>query len=124
MHWWSILGIDPKSDFLLFGYFGVEGLKNFIIQDDKKITKKAIRGIEKIERKDNKLTLVKLRFSVKNFRDLKDNEKLLLSETVQDLFHFTENFDRYKDQANQNMWMLNNPIQRDRHLRTFPNILL
>ena len=100
MHWWSILDIDPKSDFLLFSYFGVEWVKNFIIQYDKKIVEKVIRGIEMIERKDNKLTLLKLRFSVKNFCELKDNKKLLLSETAQDLFHFTENFDRYKNQAN------------------------
>ena len=73
-HWWSTLDIDLKSDFLLFDSFRVEGLKNFIIQDNKKIVEKVIKGIEKIERKDNKLTQVRLRFLVKNFRELKDNK--------------------------------------------------
>ena len=111
-HWWSILHIDPKRNSLLFDSFGVKGLKNFIIQDDKKIVEKVIKGIEKIERKDNKLTLIKLRFSVKNFCELKDNEKLSLSETAQDLSHFIENFGRYENQVNVNMWMLEGPTQK------------
>ena len=77
-HWGSILDINPRSDFLLYDSFWVEGLKDFIIEEDKKIVEKFIKGIEKIERKDKKLTLVKLRFSVKIFRELKDNEKLSL----------------------------------------------
>ena len=51
-------------------------------------------------RKDNKLILVKLKFSVKNFRELKDIEKLLLSETAQDFFHFIENFGEYENKNN------------------------
>ena len=90
-HWWSTLDIDLKSDFLLFDSFRVEGLKNFIIQDNKKIVEKVIKGIEKIERKDNKLTQVRLRFLVKNFRELKDNKKLSLFE----------NFARYESQTKQ-----------------------
>ena len=35
-HWWSILDIEPKRD-LFFYSFGIEGIKIFIIQDDKKI---------------------------------------------------------------------------------------
>ena len=30
-HWWSILDIDGKKDFLLFDSFGIRGLKNFIV---------------------------------------------------------------------------------------------
>ena len=124
-HWGSILDINPTRDVLLYDSFWVEGLKDFIIEEDKKIVEKFIKGIEKIERKDKKLTLVKLRFSAKIFRELKDNEKLSLSETAQDLFHFIENFGRYQNQANINMWILKDSILKiDRHLWTFPNILL
>ena len=111
-HWWSILDIDPKSEFLLFDFLGVEELKNFIIQGNKKIVEKAIKGTEKIEGKDKKLTLAKLRCSMKTFRVLKDNERLSLSETAQDIFHFIENFGRYKNQANVNMWILEDSIQK------------
>ena len=42
-HWWNILEISPVSDFLLLDTFGIEGLKKFIIQDDKKIVQKVIK---------------------------------------------------------------------------------
>ena len=38
-HWWSILDIEPKKDFLFYS-FGYVGLKNFIIKDDKKTVQK------------------------------------------------------------------------------------
>ena len=37
IHWWSILDIEPKNDIFFFDSFGIEGLKHFIIQDDKKL---------------------------------------------------------------------------------------
>ena len=67
-----------------------------------------------MDRKDNKLTLAKLKFSVKNFWELKGIEKLLLSETAQD-FHFVDNFGKYKNQKNINMWVLDDPIQKTRN---------
>ena len=38
-HWWSILDTAPKKDLFFFDSFGVKGLKNFIITDDKKTIK-------------------------------------------------------------------------------------
>ena len=43
---------------------------------------------------------------MKNFRGLKDIEKLSLLETAQDLFHFVENFGECENQKNINIWML------------------
>ena len=37
--WWSILDLYPKKEFFLFYSFGLKGLKNFIIKDDRKIIK-------------------------------------------------------------------------------------
>ena len=39
-HWWSILDIEPKTDIFFFDSFGIDGLKHFIVQDDKKIIKR------------------------------------------------------------------------------------
>ena len=47
VHWWSILDIEPKNDIFFFDSFGIEGLKHFIIQDDKKIVEEILLGIEK-----------------------------------------------------------------------------
>ena len=46
-HWWSILDIKPKTHNLFFDSFGVDGLKNFIIQDDKKVIEKILFGTER-----------------------------------------------------------------------------
>ena len=37
VHWWSILDIEPRTDIFFFNSFGFDGLKHFIIQDDKPI---------------------------------------------------------------------------------------
>ena len=39
-HWWSILNIEPKPDIFFFDSFGIDGLKQFVIQDDRKIIEK------------------------------------------------------------------------------------
>ena len=36
-HWWSILDIHPKTEIFFFDSFGIEGIKNSINQDEKKI---------------------------------------------------------------------------------------
>ena len=41
-HWWSILDIEPRADIFFFDSYGIEGLKHFIIQDDKKIVDKIL----------------------------------------------------------------------------------
>ena len=37
VHLWSILNIEPKTDIFFFNSFGLDGLKHFIVQDDKPI---------------------------------------------------------------------------------------
>ena len=55
-HWWSILDIEPRNDILLFDLFGLDGLKNFIIQDDKKTIHKILIRIEQMNKTDKRLT--------------------------------------------------------------------
>ena len=43
-HWWSVLDIEPKTDIFFFDSFGVNGLKSFIIQDNKKFIEKILFG--------------------------------------------------------------------------------
>ena len=40
VHQWSILNNEPRNDIFFFDSFGLDGLKHFIIQDDKKIVAK------------------------------------------------------------------------------------
>ena len=60
VHWWSILDIEPQTDIFFFDSYGIEGLKHFIIQDDKQIVDKILIGIENMHRTDDKVTLCKI----------------------------------------------------------------
>ena len=113
MHWWNIFDIEPKNEIFLFDSFGVEELKNFIIQDDGKIINKIITGIENIERIDNKLMLVKLKFSIKAFNKFSNEKIKRLSETAQDFFHFIKSFGKFNNLQNYvELWLLKDPIQK------------
>ena len=48
VHWWSILDIEPKQYIFFFNSFGLDGLKHFIMQDDKAIVEQVLLGIEKM----------------------------------------------------------------------------
>ena len=50
--------------YFFFDTFGIEGLKHFIIQGDKKIVEKILTGIEKMDRSDKKITLSKIKFNM------------------------------------------------------------
>ena len=69
----------------MFDSFGFEGFKEFVIQDDQTIINKIFYGVEKFDKKDNKITLVTLRFSIVEYRKLDNFYKL--SKTTDDLTH-------------------------------------
>ena len=96
-HWWSILDIEPRNDILLFDLFGLDGLKNFIIQDDKKTIDKILIGIEQMNKTDKKLT---------------KKEIDLISDTATDFFHFVQAFGiKLKLKNFVNIWMVEDRIQ-------------
>ena len=64
MHWWSILDIEPKDDIFFFDFFQIEDLKNFIIQDDRKVIEKILFGTQQMTRNDNKITPVNIKFNI------------------------------------------------------------
>ena len=70
-HWWSFLDLHPKKEIFLFDSFGFEGFKQFIMQNDRKLLNKILFGIEKFKKKDNKITLITLKFSMKAYEGIK-----------------------------------------------------
>ena len=46
-HWWSLLDIEPTTDIFFFISFRLDGLKHFIIQDDRMSSKKSYLGQKK-----------------------------------------------------------------------------
>ena len=65
-------------------------MKHFIINDDKKILGKVLKGLELADQKNNKLTLVKFKFLMNSYKNLAKNEIKKLLETAQDLFHLIQ----------------------------------
>ena len=69
----------------MFDSFSFKGFKEFVIQDDQKIINKIFHGVEKFDKKDNKITLVTLRTSILEYKKLKNFDKL--NKTTVDLLH-------------------------------------
>ena len=91
-HWWSILHIEPKTDIFFFNSFGLDGLKNLIVEDDRKIVEKILFGTEKMTRTDNKITLRKIQFNLNVCKNLSKKEFDSLSDTATNFFHFIQAF--------------------------------
>ena len=110
-HWWSILDIDGKNNFLLFDSFGIKGLKNFIVKDDEKILKNVLKRVENLKEDKIETNLVNVNFSINNYNKLSKDEKNSLSETANDFLHFTESFAQYENQKSVYLCLLEDPIQ-------------
>ena len=88
VHWWSILDIEPRNNIFLFESFGLDGLKHFIIQDDKPIVDKILPGVEQMNRSDQKITLCKIKFNLGACKDLTKKEVDSLSDTARNFLNF------------------------------------
>ena len=81
-HWWSFLDLHPRKEIFLFDSFG---FSKFIIDNDIKTLNKILFGIQKFKKKDQKITLISLKFSMKEYEKIKTGHQL--RETTQDLLH-------------------------------------
>ena len=77
-HWWIFLHFQVKKINLLFDSFDFQDFKEFAIKDDQKIINKICYGVEKFDKKDNKITLVTLIFNIPEYKKLKNFDKLLI----------------------------------------------
>ena len=110
-HSLSILNISLTSELLFFDSFWIAGLKN--LKDNKKIINKFLKGIEKRDRVDQKLTLQKMKFSMHCYKKLTNNVMLSLSETTRYFFYLLESFDKNENiEMFVNVWLLEDPIQK------------
>ena len=112
VHWWSILDIEPRTDIFFFDSYGLQGLKHFIIQDDKPIVDKILIGIVKMDRTDNKLTLCKIKFNLGACKHLTKDEIDSLSDTARNFFYFIQAFGiKLKLRGFVNTWMVEDRLQ-------------
>ena len=112
VHWWSILDIEPRTDIFFFDSYGLQGLKHFIIQDDKPFVDKILIGIVKMDRTDNKLTLCKIKFNLGACKHLTKDEIDSLSDTSRNFFYFIQAFGiKLKLRGFVNTWMVEDRLQ-------------
>ena len=91
-HWWSFLDLHNRKEIFLFDSFGFEGFKKFIIDNDKNVLNKILFGIKKFQKKDQKINLVSIKFSMKEYEKIKNEHRLRL--TTQDLLHLMYEYRR------------------------------
>ena len=109
---WSILDIELKTDLFFFDSFGLDGLKHFIVQDDKSIVEHILLGIGKMDRADNKITLCKIRFNLGAYATLSQDEVDFLSDKARNLFRFIQAFGiKLKLRNFVSIWMVEDRLQ-------------
>ena len=107
VHWWSILDIETRTDIFFFDSYELDGLKHFIIQDDKNIVDKILIGIEKMDRTDDKITLCKIKFNLGACKHLTEDEINSLSDTARNFFYFIQAFGiKLKLRSFVNIWIV------------------
>ena len=111
-HWWNILDIEPRTELFFFVSFGIDGLKHFIIQDDKTIVHKILLGIKQMDRTDQKITLCRIKFNLGACKDLTKEEIDSLSDTARNFVQFVQAFGiKLKLRSFVNIWMVEDKIQ-------------
>ena len=112
VHWWSIIDIEPRNDIFFFDSYGIEGLKHFIIQDDREIVDEILIGTEKMDRTDDKITLCKIKFNLGACKDLTEDEIISLSDTARNFFYLIQAFGiKLKLRIFVNIWMVEDRLQ-------------
>ena len=92
--------------------YGLDGLKHFIIQDDKAIIDEILVGIDKMDRTDNKITLCKIKFNLAACKELTEEKILSLSDTARQFFYFVQSFgNKLKLRSFVNILMVEDRLQ-------------
>ena len=73
----------------MFDSYGFIGLKEFIIDNDRKLIDKFFYGLEKINKKDKKINLTYIQFDLASYKNI---NKRQLTITGQDFFHTLNEF--------------------------------
>ena len=108
----AYLTLNLETKFIFFDSFGLDGLKHFIIQDDKKIMDKILIGIKQMNRTDQKITLCKIKLNLGACKELLKKEIDSLSDTARDFFYFVQAFGiKLKLRSFVNIWMVEDRIQ-------------
>ena len=79
-----------KKQIFLSNSFRFDCFKEFLLQDDKKTLNKILYGIKGLKKRDSKITVITLTFSMEEYKKIKTVNRL--SETTQDILHLINEF--------------------------------
>ena len=106
------MDIEPRADLIFFDTFGVDCLKSFIIQDNKKVAEKIFFATEQLMRTDNKITLVNIKFNLNACKSFSQKELDNLKDTARDFFYFVQSFgNKLKLRDFVNIWLVEDRTQ-------------
>ena len=108
-HWWSFLEIVSKDRIFLFDSYGFVGLKEFIIDNDRKTLDKFFYGLEKMNKKDKKINLTYVQFDLENYLYA---DKSKLTNTANDFFYTLFEFGRVHNEKIVDM--VDDPLQHEK----------
>ena len=86
---------------MLFDSFDFTGFKQFIVDDDKNKIDKMLFNLEKFNKKDTKVNLVSLTFSIEPYKKIKEKSLDNLTNTAKDFFHLLSEFGKLKKQKKE-----------------------
>ena len=107
-HWWSFLEISSKEQIFLSDSYGFIGLKEFIIDNDRKLIDRFFYGLDGINKKDKKVNLTYVQFDL---NALKNINKRQLTPTAQDFFHKLNEFAKVHKRQVVNVYMVDDCLQ-------------
>ena len=105
-HWWSFLEISSRKQILLFDSYGFIGLKEFIIDNDRKIIDKFFHGLTKMNKKDSAINLTYVQFIPPAYKKI-DRSQL----TSTDVFHTLNEFSKVHKLKKVNVYMVDDCLQ-------------
>ena len=90
---------------MFFDSFGFIGFKQFIVDNDKNIIHKMLFNLEKFSKKDTKINLVSLTFSIESYKKIKEKSLDNLTDTAKDFFHLLSEFGKVKKKKKENYFV-------------------
>ena len=83
---------------MLFDSSAFVRFKQFIVDKDKNIIDEMLFNLEKFNKKDTKINLVSLTFSIESYKKITEKSLDNLTNTAKDFFHLLSEFGKLKKQ--------------------------
>ena len=108
-HWWSLLKILSKNQIFLFDSYGFIGLKEFIIDNNRKIIDKFFHGLSKMNKKNPAINPTYVELVPPAYEKI---NKTRLTTTAQDIFHTLNEFSKTHRLKKVDVYMVDDCLQQ------------